>query len=157
MASFNSPPAEVRIDLQLVKQLVTDQHPDLAGLPVRFASEGWDNAQFQLGADLVVRLPRRQAAVALILNEQKWLATSRPWPATTHPRTNSTRQPLGHIRLAMEHLPLGEGPRRATHTTPEVRNSRLADDQLSPSTSHHDGSRGCTDQPVPRHCPWRTQ
>lgn len=78
MASFNSPPAEVRIDLQLVKQLVTDQHPDLAGLPVRFASEGWDNAQFQLGADLVVRLPRRQAAVALILNEQKWLAHLAP-------------------------------------------------------------------------------
>ncbi len=78
MASFNSPVAEVEIDVELVKNLLADQHPDLAGLPLRFAFEGWDNAQFRLGKNFVVRLPRRQAAVDLIFNEQRWLAQLAP-------------------------------------------------------------------------------
>ncbi len=78
MASLNSPQAEIEIDEELVKRLLVEQQPDLADLPVRFVSEGWDNALFQLGSDLVVRLPRRHAAVTLIRNEQRWLSQLAP-------------------------------------------------------------------------------
>jgi aminoglycoside phosphotransferase (APT) family kinase protein len=53
--------------------LLADQHPDLAGLPLARAGNGWDNELFRLGPDLVVRLPRRQVAELLMVAEQRWL------------------------------------------------------------------------------------
>ncbi len=67
------PAAEVNVTAELVARLLADQHPDLAGLPLARAANGWDNAIFRLGDDLAVRLPRRQAAADLIRNEQRWL------------------------------------------------------------------------------------
>ena len=64
------PSAEVSVDLPLVRRLLTDQHPDLVHLPMRVAANGWDNTMVRLGADLVVRLPRRSAAAELVLHEQ---------------------------------------------------------------------------------------
>ena len=68
-----TPPAEINIDPELVHRLLTEQHPDLADLPIVFAQHGWDNATFRLGEDLAIRLPRRQAAAHLIAQEQHWL------------------------------------------------------------------------------------
>lgn len=68
-----TPAAEHPIDEGLVRALLADQHPDLAGLPLRAVDAGWDNAMFRLGDDLAVRLPRRAAAAALIAHEQRWL------------------------------------------------------------------------------------
>ncbi|WP_026532127.1 aminoglycoside phosphotransferase family protein [Arthrobacter sp. H41] len=67
------PRAEIDITPSLVVSLLADQHPDLADRPVRFAGNGWDNALFRLGADLVVRLPRREVGDALMVEEQRWL------------------------------------------------------------------------------------
>ncbi|RMI01311.1 aminoglycoside phosphotransferase family protein [Cellulomonas triticagri] len=67
------PPAEVDLTADLVRALLTDQHPDLADLPIHLAAHGWDNATFRLGADLAVRLPRREAAARLVEHEQRWL------------------------------------------------------------------------------------
>lgn len=67
------PPAEVDITPGLVHDLLIEQHPDLAGQRLRRLGNGWDNVTFRLGTDLAVRLPRRQLAVELIGNEQKWL------------------------------------------------------------------------------------
>ncbi len=67
------PTAEIDVTPSLVVALLEQQHADLAGLPVRFAGNGWDNALFRLGADLVVRLPRRGVADALMVEEQRWL------------------------------------------------------------------------------------
>ena len=67
------PEAEVDISAGLVVRLLSEQHPDLAGLPLTPAANGWDNAIFRLGERLAVRLPRRQAAAELIRNEQRWL------------------------------------------------------------------------------------
>ncbi|HLS61918.1 MAG TPA: aminoglycoside phosphotransferase family protein [Ruania sp.] len=64
------PAAEVTVDLPLVRRLLTDQHPDLAQLPMQVAAGGWDNTMVRLGADLVVRLPRRAAAADLVGHEQ---------------------------------------------------------------------------------------
>lgn len=79
----NTPAAEVDVDESLVRALLGEQHPDLAGLPLMPLASGWDNAIFRLGDDLVVRLPRRQLAAALIEHEHRWLpelATRLPMP-----------------------------------------------------------------------------
>ena len=77
------PPAEMEIDEALVRTLLVEQQPDLAGLPLRHIDAGWDNALWRVGDDLIVRLPRRSFAVGLTLNEQRWLpviADSLPLP-----------------------------------------------------------------------------
>lgn len=57
----------------LVEELVRSQHPDLINSPIREMSPGFDNTIWRLGDEYVVRLPRRQVAVALIESEQRWL------------------------------------------------------------------------------------
>ncbi|MBE9108845.1 aminoglycoside phosphotransferase family protein [Nodosilinea sp. LEGE 07298] len=68
-----TPAAEVSIDAALVQALLHYQHPDLAHLAITPVDAGWDNAMFRLGDGLLVRLPRRQIAAALIEHEQTWL------------------------------------------------------------------------------------
>ena len=72
------PPAEAKIDDDLVRALLHDQHPDLAGLPLRWESSGWDNVTYRLGDTLAVRLPRIAAAAELIRKEQEWLPRLAP-------------------------------------------------------------------------------
>jgi len=67
------PEAEIEISADLVRSLVADQHPDLAGLALTSAGAGWDNSLWRLGDELVVRLPRRSVAAPLTINEQRWL------------------------------------------------------------------------------------
>lgn len=69
---MDMPAAEVDIHPELVAQLVREQHPDLAG-PIEFVENGWDNAIFRLGSELAMRMPRRSAAVPLVVGEQRWL------------------------------------------------------------------------------------
>jgi aminoglycoside phosphotransferase (APT) family kinase protein len=71
--SFGTPPPEWQVDTDLVRRLLTEQHPDLASLPIEPVAAGWDNFMFRLGERLAVRLPRRQLAATLIENEQTWL------------------------------------------------------------------------------------
>ena len=72
------PAAEVPIDATLVRALLQEQHEDLSSLPLVEAGEGWDNKLFRLGDELLVRLPRRQMAAALVEHEQRWLPTLAP-------------------------------------------------------------------------------
>ena len=72
------PDAEFEVSASLVQELVRRQHPDLAGGDVVEMSLGFDNTIWRLGGDLVVRLPRRQIAVALIESEQRWLPELAP-------------------------------------------------------------------------------
>jgi aminoglycoside phosphotransferase (APT) family kinase protein len=67
------PDADIVVDEPLVRRLVAEQHPDLADLPVRIVAEGWDNVVLRLGQDLLVRMPRREAAAHLVDHEQRWL------------------------------------------------------------------------------------
>ena len=67
------PDHDVVIDASVVRRLLESQHPALAGDELTYLDSGWDNSIWRLGEDLVVRLPRREAAAALILNEQRWL------------------------------------------------------------------------------------
>jgi aminoglycoside phosphotransferase (APT) family kinase protein len=71
--SLGTPKPEIEVDEALVRSLLRDQHPDLADQPLALFETGWDNFTFRLGRDLALRLPRREAAAQLILNEQRWL------------------------------------------------------------------------------------
>ena len=71
--SPGTPESEIEIDAGLVRSLLCDQHPDLADHELVFFESGWDNSTFRLGDELALRLPRREAAAQLILNEQRWL------------------------------------------------------------------------------------
>ena len=73
-----SPAAEVEIDARLVRALLAEQHPDLADLPLRPFAEGWDNALWSVGDDLLARLPRRALGAALVAHEQRWLPELAP-------------------------------------------------------------------------------
>lgn len=73
MAADRTPPAEIDIDAALVRALLAEQHPDLAQWELNHVDSGWDNEMFRLGSDLAVRLPRRETAASLVVNEQRWL------------------------------------------------------------------------------------
>ena len=69
---------EVTIDASVVGALLQEQHPDLTHLPLIEVGGGWDNKLFRLGEELMVRLPRRAVAAALIEHEQRWLPRLSP-------------------------------------------------------------------------------
>ena len=73
MAAHDMPAAEIEVTEHLVRQLLAEQQPGLADRPLTLVANGWDNVIFRLGDDLVVRLPRRDAAAELVLNEHRWL------------------------------------------------------------------------------------
>ncbi|GAB3566334.1 aminoglycoside phosphotransferase family protein [Arthrobacter alkaliphilus] len=67
------PASELEITTGLVRGLLEDQLPGLAGLPLELVANGWDNVIYRLGTEWAVRLPRREAAAQLILHEQRYL------------------------------------------------------------------------------------
>lgn len=73
MPAADMPAAEVDVTEELVRTLLREQCPDLAGLDLRLLANGWDNAIFRLGDQLTVRLPRRSLSAALVEHEQRWL------------------------------------------------------------------------------------
>ncbi|PSK93613.1 aminoglycoside phosphotransferase (APT) family kinase protein [Murinocardiopsis flavida] len=70
---------EIEISAELVRDLLRDQHPDLADHPVTLGARGWDNQLWRLGDDLAVRLPwATQSADALLRKEHAWLPALAP-------------------------------------------------------------------------------
>jgi hypothetical protein len=47
--------AETEITAELIRDLLRDQHPDLADRPLSLGARGWDNQLWRLGDDLAVR------------------------------------------------------------------------------------------------------
>jgi aminoglycoside phosphotransferase (APT) family kinase protein len=72
------------IDTNLVENLVAEQFPQWADLPVRpVANGGWDNRTFHLGDHMSVRLPSAELYVAQVEKEHRWLpdlASALPLP-----------------------------------------------------------------------------
>ncbi|MEU2630806.1 aminoglycoside phosphotransferase family protein [Kitasatospora sp. NPDC007106] len=65
---------EIEITAALVRELIRDQHPDLADRPVSLGARGWDNQLWRLGEDLAVRLPwATGSADGLLRKEYAWL------------------------------------------------------------------------------------
>lgn len=104
-----SPLAEIDVDERMVRDLLVAQHPDLAGPPLCFFDAGWDNSLWRAGDDLLVRMPRREAAAELVLHEQRWLpglARSLPLPVPAPLRTGT---PSGVYPWAWSVVPWIEG------------------------------------------------
>ncbi|ANP52194.1 aminoglycoside phosphotransferase (APT) family kinase protein [Streptomyces griseochromogenes] len=66
------------IDENLVRSLVREQHPDLAGLELREVAGGWDNQLWRLGDEFAVRMPRTERAPSLLRKEHQWLPALAP-------------------------------------------------------------------------------
>jgi len=74
------PPADVDITPALIRSLISDQHPDLATLPLGTRHTSWDNVTTRLGDNLAIRMPRIEAAVPLLEREIAWLpVVSKSW------------------------------------------------------------------------------
>lgn len=77
-ARLPRPAAEVDVSEDLVRSLVASARPDLTTATLVEVGSGWDNSVWRLGGDLAVRVPRRLAAVPLLVNEQEWLPRLAP-------------------------------------------------------------------------------
>jgi len=65
---------ELSVTAEVVSRLISDQFPRWKDLPLhQVPSAGTDNALFNLGDEMVVRLPRIDWAVSAIEKEQRWL------------------------------------------------------------------------------------
>jgi aminoglycoside phosphotransferase (APT) family kinase protein len=82
---------EVDTDPSLVRRLVAEQFPEWADLPVEAIFPlGTDNANYRLGENKLVRLPRQESKVAGLERELEWL----PIFASAMPL--AIPAPLGH-------------------------------------------------------------
>ena len=70
------PDSEITADL--VRDLLRDQHPDLAGLPIREVVGGWGNQMWRLGDEFAVRMQRMDPTPELQFKERRWLPVLAP-------------------------------------------------------------------------------
>ena len=61
------------IDEALVRSMLEEQHPDLAGLELREVVGGWGNQMWRLGGDLAVRIPRTEDGSEPLAKEYQWV------------------------------------------------------------------------------------
>lgn len=73
------PPAEVQVDVELARHLLETERPDLLTGELVLVAEGWDNFTYRVGRHHALRLPRREVAAQLLLNELEWLPHVAPW------------------------------------------------------------------------------
>jgi len=67
------PSADISINTELIETLINEFVPELSGEPIEFHSAGWDNEIHRVGDEHAFRLPRREEAATLVVNEQRWL------------------------------------------------------------------------------------
>jgi aminoglycoside phosphotransferase (APT) family kinase protein len=69
---------EIEITADLVRDLLREQHPDLAGLAIREVAGGWGNQMWRLGDELAVRMQRMDRTPEFQLKERRWLPVLAP-------------------------------------------------------------------------------
>src|ERR1041384_1922493 len=69
---------DTEITADLVRALLQEQHPDLAGLAIREVAGGWGNHMWRLGDELAVRMQRMDPTPELQLKERRWLPALAP-------------------------------------------------------------------------------
>jgi aminoglycoside phosphotransferase (APT) family kinase protein len=109
ISDSGTPPAEIEIDVDLARDLLRAQHPDLADLPITPVAFGWDNAILRLGDDLALRLPRRQIGAQLVLHEQRWLPLLKDRLPLQVPAPARTGKPQGDYPWPWSVVPWIEG------------------------------------------------
>jgi len=66
------------ITASLIRDLLRDQHPDLADLPIHHVEGGWGNQMWRLGDQLAVRIQHMDTGPAQQLKERRWLPLLAP-------------------------------------------------------------------------------
>ena len=69
---------EVPLDEDVIRDLLREQSPWWADLPLAPAGSGTDNSLYRLGDDLVLRLPRTPGTARDVAKEQRWLPVLAP-------------------------------------------------------------------------------
>jgi aminoglycoside phosphotransferase (APT) family kinase protein len=70
---------ELDVDVALVRRLLAEQFPEWSGLALEpVLPLGTDNANFRLGDELLVRLPRRRRTSVTLEKERRWLPRLAP-------------------------------------------------------------------------------
>jgi len=72
------PKSEVDINVSIIRSLIDTQFPQYKDLEITFLDSGWDNENYRLGSDYIIRMPRRVAAIPLLENEINWLPRLAP-------------------------------------------------------------------------------
>lgn len=99
----------------LIRDLLQDQHPDLAGLPLREVEGGWGNQMWRLGDELAVRIQRMDTDPDHHLKERRWLPLLAPRlplpiPFPVRSGTPSERFPkMWTVMTWVSGLPLDQG------------------------------------------------
>ncbi|MFF7445509.1 MULTISPECIES: phosphotransferase [unclassified Streptomyces] len=110
---------ETDITEDLVRELLREQHPDLADLPLKLGALGWDNQVWRLGDDLAVRLPwATGSADELLRKEHTWapvLAPRLPLPIPVPQRLGEPSERFPRPWLVTTWVP-GEPADRAPAT-----------------------------------------
>jgi aminoglycoside phosphotransferase (APT) family kinase protein len=68
----------IEMTADLVRDLLQEQHPDLAGLAIREVAGGWGNQMWRLGDELAVRMQRMDRTPEFQLKERRWLPVLAP-------------------------------------------------------------------------------
>ncbi|GAA2815163.1 phosphotransferase [Kitasatospora sp. CM 4170] len=118
--------AKIEITAEVVRDLLRDQHPDLADRPVTFGARGWDSQLWRLGEDLAVRLPwATESADALLRKEHAWvpgLAPRLPLPVPVPQRLGTPSERFARHWIVTTWVP-GDPADRA----PVTRGAEAAD------------------------------
>ncbi|MFI1499991.1 aminoglycoside phosphotransferase family protein [Streptomyces platensis] len=86
------------INADLIAELLREQHPDLADLPLTFGAHGWDNQLWRLGDELAVRLPwATEDSDELLLKEHALLPALAPHLPLQVPVPQRLGQPSGRF------------------------------------------------------------
>ncbi|MBA2651076.1 MAG: aminoglycoside phosphotransferase family protein [Tatlockia sp.] len=72
--SLINPPAKLDIPITLAIELIAEQFPQWAHLPIRtLPLGGWDNKTFRLGEEMSIRLPSAEEYALQVQKEHQWL------------------------------------------------------------------------------------
>ena len=96
------------ITTDLVRELLRDQHPDLADLPLREVDGGWGNQMWRLGSELAVRIQRMDNDPEAHLKERRWLpvlAPRLPLPVPVPVRDGAASARFGKLWTVMTWVP----------------------------------------------------
>lgn len=121
------PPAEITINESLLRQLLREQFPQFSHLEVEFLNRGWDNENYRLGNDYLIRVPRRKVGAELLLNEINWLPRLEGELALPIPAPIGVGQPGRHYPWHWLILPWFSGEMAGLQPLPGSEAFRLVD------------------------------
>jgi len=120
---------EVLIDVPLIEHLIKKQFPQWAHLPINpVTSAGTDNANFRLGDEMLVRLPRIDWAVNDVHHEQVWLPQLAPQLPLPIPTPIATGKPTEKYpwHWSIYNWIIGENAQLSQISNPVIFAQRLA-------------------------------